>query len=130
MKEIAMDAAFLFGRFRLDVSTRQLLRDDEPVPLSTKGWETLHLLVTHRHRVVSKEELLALIWPQRTVSEDLLPQNILAIRRALGDDSGQPRFIATTPRRGYRFIAPVTVLHPDGASISSVPATSDVSLSV
>ena len=106
---------FIFGRFRLDVASRQLLRDDEVIALSAKAWDTLYLLVTHRHRVVGKDELLSLIWPQKTVSEDLLPQNILAIRRALGDDSGQPKFVATTPRRGYRFVAAVTVVHTGGA---------------
>lgn len=78
--------------------------------LSAKAWDALLVLVTNRDRVVAKDELLSLVWPGRVVSEDLLPQNILALRRALGDDSGQPKFIATTPRRGYRFIAPVTAV--------------------
>ena len=101
---------YLFAQFRLDLDAHQLFRGDESVVLSAKAWDTLLVLVTNRHRVVAKDELLSLVWPGRVVSEDLLPQNILALRRALGDDSGQPKFIATTPRRGYRFIAPVTAL--------------------
>ena len=105
---------YLFAQFRLDLDAHHLFRGDESVVLSAKAWDTLLVLVTNRHRVVAKDELLNLVWPGRVVSEDLLPQNILALRRALGDDSGRPKFIATIPRRGYRFIAPVTAVPREG----------------
>ena len=64
-------------------------------------------LVEHRDRVVNKEELIENIWQGVAVTDNGLMQCITDIRRALGDDSRQPRFIKTVPRRGYRFIAPV-----------------------
>ena len=66
------------------------------------------LLVRHHERIVPKDELLSTVWPDSFVSEDSLTQTISALRRALGDDPAQPKFIATIARRGYRFIAPVT----------------------
>ena len=109
-----MDATvYHFGRFRLDLRSHHLFRDDDIVALSARAWDALVVLVVNRARVVGKDELIAAVWPDRAVSEDLLPQTILALRRALGDDSAQPTFIATIPRRGYRFIAPVTESHGD-----------------
>src|SRR5687767_7648731 len=62
------------------------------------------------------------VWPDSFVSEDSLTQSIWALRRALGDHSNQPTFVATVPRRGYRFVAPVTVPmveHPSTAAGAS-----------
>ena len=95
------------GRFQIDLPTRQLLRDGEAIPISARAWDALVMLLAQRARVVPKEELIGHVWPDKTVSDDVLPQTILTIRRALGDDSVQPRFVATIPRRGYRFIATV-----------------------
>ena len=100
--------AYLFERFRLDPARHQLLRDGELVSLPTrKAFETLTALVEHRDRLVSKEELLSLVWPDTFVSDDSLTQCISMVRRALDDDSANARFIATVPRKGYQFIAPV-----------------------
>ena len=97
--------AYEFASFRLELLTRRLLREAVPIPLTPKAFETLLVLVRHRQRVVSKGELLTAIWPDSFVTEDSLTQNVWALRRALRDDSTQPRFIATVPRTGYRFIA-------------------------
>ena len=103
-----------FGRFTVDLAGQRLLRDGEPVPLTPKVFETLVVLVRHRDRVVSKDELLSAVWPDTFVSEDSLVQNISILRRTLGDEAGLPRFIATSARRGYRFVADVTE-GPEGA---------------
>lgn len=97
---------YTFGPFRIDVDARHLLRDDAVIPLTAKVFDTLLVLVKNHHRAVSKDELMHAVWPGSFVSDDSLVQNISAIRRALGDDPSQPRFIATLARRGYRFIAP------------------------
>lgn len=99
-------SAYQFGRFRIDVADRHLLRDGEVMLLTTKAFETLLLLVTHRDRVVTKDELMQAVWPNTFVSDDSLTQAISSVRRALGD----AEFIATIPRRGYKFILPVTEL--------------------
>ena len=103
---------YLFGPFRLDVSSMQLTRGDETVGLTPKAFDTLLVLIRNRHRLVRKDELMSAVWADSFVSEDSLTQNITALRRALGDDSHQPEYISTIPRRGYRFIAPLVERGP------------------
>ena len=62
----------------------------------------------HDH-VVDKEQLVKLVWPDRYVSDDSLTHSVSVLRRALGDDSAQPVYIVTVPRRAYRLAAPVIV---------------------
>ena len=102
---------YAFGPFRLDLASRTLLRDDEAVALTAKAFDTLAILVRHHDRVVEKDELVKLVWPDSFVSDDSLTHSVSVLRRALGDDSAQPVYIATIPRRGYRFTAPVVVEH-------------------
>jgi eukaryotic-like serine/threonine-protein kinase len=94
---------FVFGRFRLETDANRLLRDGSIV-LTGKAVDTLAALVRHRDRVVEKDELIKCVWPDAFVSDDSLTQSISMVRKALGDDSSQPEFVATIPRRGYRFI--------------------------
>ena len=89
---------YVFGPFRLDVASMQLSRDDEPVNLTPKAFDTLLVLIRNRHRLVRKDELMSAVWADAYVSEDSLTQNITALRRALGDDSHQPEYISTIPR--------------------------------
>ena len=105
---------FAFGPFRMDVASRRLFRDAELVPLTARVFDTLLLLVRNRGLLVPKEELIRQVWPGAFVSEDSLTQNISVLRRTLGDDASQPRYIATVARRGYRFVAEV---HEIAASV-------------
>ena len=104
-----LPSQFAFGQFRVDAGARQLWCEDRLVPLNTRVFDTLMVLLNHHDRVVDKDELMKSVWPDSFVSEDSLTQSIWALRRALGDHSSQPSFVATVPRRGYRFVAPVTV---------------------
>jgi DNA-binding winged helix-turn-helix (wHTH) protein len=72
----------------------------------------LQYLVTHAGQLVTKEALLAAVWPKMTVSEAVLKVCLSEIRKALGDAAKTPQCIATVHRRGYRFIAPVTEVEP------------------
>jgi TolB-like protein/Flp pilus assembly protein TadD len=72
--------------------------------------DVLAYLAAHRERVVSKEELIAAVWGGTFVEEGALSQAVFSLRKALGDDARQPRYIQTLPKRGYRLLAPV-VLH-------------------
>ena len=101
-----------FGPFRVEVEGCRLLHGGDIVPLTVKAFDTLLALVRRCNRVVDKDELMQIVWPDSFVSEDSLTQSISVLRRALGDVSSQPEFIATIPRRGYRFIAPVTEIPP------------------
>ena len=104
---VAVVYTYAFGPFRIDVAARHLLRHDTVIPLTAKVFDTLLFLVKNHERPVTKDELMHAVWPDSFVSDDSLVQNISAVRRALGDDPSQPRYIATLARRGYRFIAPV-----------------------
>ncbi len=103
-------AVYTFGPFRFNVTLRRLYKHDEPIALTPKAAETLLALLERVDRVVEKDELLRVVWGDVFVGEDTLAQNISTLRRVLGDDASRPQFIATIPRRGYRFVAPVTTL--------------------
>jgi eukaryotic-like serine/threonine-protein kinase len=118
----ASASQFAFGQFRVDAGARQLWCEDRLVPLNTRVFDTLMVLLTHHDRVVEKDELLKAVWPDSFVSEDSLTQSIWALRRALGDHSSQPTFVATVPRRGYRFVAPVTVAAVEQSSTAAAAA--------
>jgi DNA-binding winged helix-turn-helix (wHTH) protein/tetratricopeptide (TPR) repeat protein len=97
-----------FDRFRVDATHACLWRDTEVVPLPPKAFDVLRYVVTHPDRLVTKDELLEAVWPATAVGEAVIRVAIGALRKALGDTRQSPRFLATVPRRGYRFIAPVT----------------------
>ena len=98
-----------FGPFRLDPAERKLLRGNEVVVLTPKAFDTLYLLVRNSGRVLEKDELIRMIWPNTFVEEGSLSNHIFLLRKALG---GDPEFIETVPRRGYRFIGAVRQFPP------------------
>src|SRR5262245_4187413 len=100
------DRHLSFDRYSLDLSNEQLLHEGEVIPLTPKAFAVLRVLVEDAGRLVRKDDVLRSVWRDTHVSDGVLRVVILEIRRALGDDSDQPRFIETVPRRGYRFIAP------------------------
>lgn len=109
-------AAYAFGSYRLLPAKRTLLRDDRPVVLTPKGFDTLLFLVQHRDRVVTKDELLREVWAEVVVEEGNLTQQIFLLRKALEDSADGQQYIATIPRVGYRFVADVTTpQEPDSA---------------
>src|SRR6478672_10091903 len=94
--------------YRIDPRTRRLLSPGgEPVPMTGKAFDVLLYLVEHRDRVVSKDDLLAAVWPGRVIEENTLTQAISLARRALGSNASDHRHIVTLPGRGYRFVAEV-----------------------
>jgi class 3 adenylate cyclase/tetratricopeptide (TPR) repeat protein len=99
---------WVFGPFRLDPANACLWHGVAAVVLPPKAFDVLHYLVTHPDRLVPKDELLDAVWPETVVTDAVLRVAIGALRKVLGDPAQTPRFIATVPRRGYRFVAPVT----------------------
>jgi len=97
--------SYEFGRFRLKVAERVLLREGELVPLTPKVFDILVTLVEHGGQVVAKDDLMKRVWPNTFVEEGNLTQNISLLRKALGETPGGVQFIETVPRRGYRFVA-------------------------
>jgi DNA-binding winged helix-turn-helix (wHTH) protein/tetratricopeptide (TPR) repeat protein len=105
-----------FAGFELDAQLFQLRRGAEVQKLEPKVFDLLAYLVRHRDRVVAKEELLEQLWPGEHVSESVLPTNVRTLRRVLGDERGDPRFIQTVYGRGYRFVAPIDADEPASAT--------------
>jgi len=110
-----------FGPFRLDAAERLLSRDGEAVPLSPKAFDLLLALVERQGRLLEKNELMKLVWPDTFVEEANLSYTISLIRKALGEGAGPQQFIETVPKHGYRFIAEVRRERAEGA-ISDTPA--------
>lgn len=94
---------FRFGDFVLSPRQRLLYRNDQTVALIPKYFDLLHLLVVRRRDAVSKEAIFAHVWSDVVVSDGALSQAIRTLRRTLGDDSREPRFIRTVSRHGYQF---------------------------
>src|SRR6516165_2547809 len=101
------DHAISFGPFRLVPSRQLLLEDGKPVRLGSRALDILIAPTERPSEVVSKEDLIARVWPDTFVEEGNLRVHIAALRRALGDGQGGKRYIANIPGRGYRFVAPV-----------------------
>jgi class 3 adenylate cyclase/DNA-binding winged helix-turn-helix (wHTH) protein/predicted ATPase len=111
---------WVFGPFRLDSEHACLWREGEAVALTPKAFAVLHYLVTHPDRLVAKDELLDAVWPEIAVSDAVVRVAIGALRKILDDPAPAPRYIATVPRRGYRFVAPVV----EDIGVRASPTTS------
>jgi serine/threonine-protein kinase len=96
-----------FESFRIDALKRQLLLDGKVLPLTSKAFAALLILVQQRGKIVAKEELMNAVWFETAVEENNLTQQISTLRKVLGEQIRNPRFIITIPGQGYSFIAPV-----------------------
>lgn len=104
-----------FGPFRLIPEERQLLRDNQIVPLTPKSFDLLVVLVENNGHLINKGDLINRIWPDSFVEEANLSVKMSELRRALGEGPGENQFIETVPRRGYRFVASVKEGLDEGA---------------
>ena len=93
-----------FGAFRLDRANRSLHRGLSVIPLRPKAFAVLDHLVARAGRLVTKDQLLAAVWPDTAVTDTVLKVCVREIRDALGDDPDAPRFVETAHRLGYRFV--------------------------
>jgi TolB-like protein/DNA-binding winged helix-turn-helix (wHTH) protein/Tfp pilus assembly protein PilF len=116
---------FRFDRFQADDNAFRLIADGAPVPLEPKALRLLLYLIQNRGRLVRKQELLDAVWGDAAVTENALTRSVGLLRKALDDDSREPRFIETVPTAGYRFIAQVdTATNDEPTTIQSfTPAT-------
>jgi|HubBroStandDraft_1064217.scaffolds.fasta_scaffold00978_13 TolB-like protein/DNA-binding winged helix-turn-helix (wHTH) protein/Tfp pilus assembly protein PilF len=109
-----------FGPYRIDTGERLLRRAGELIPLPPKLADTLLVLVRNAGRMVDKNDLMKAVWPDTFVEEGALTRNISLLRKALGDAGDETAYIETIPKRGYRFVAPVSVVAVEPARASSV----------
>jgi DNA-binding winged helix-turn-helix (wHTH) protein len=107
---------YRFGVFEVDVHSRSLLRQGRRVRLQEQPFQVLLALLEGRGDLVSRDQLRARLWPGDTFVEfdKSLGVALAKVRAALGDEAANPRFIETVPKRGYRFIAPITVVSGNG----------------
>jgi TolB-like protein/DNA-binding winged helix-turn-helix (wHTH) protein len=121
-------AVFEFGEFRVDVAHRLLLLKEgsRALPLSSRAFDTLVFFLEHPGKLLDKSTLMAAIWPKLIVEENNLNQQISALRRVLGEHPEEHRFIVTVPGRGYRFIAPVSLVAGSATALDAAPAPAPV----
>ncbi|MFL6468326.1 MAG: winged helix-turn-helix domain-containing protein, partial [Pyrinomonadaceae bacterium] len=96
-----------FGDFCLIPSEGLLLRNGDSIPMVPKVFETLFFLIERRGTLVRKAELMDSVWADAFVEENAVSKAIWSIRQALDEDSKNPKFIQTVPKRGYRFVGEV-----------------------
>lgn len=99
-----------FESFRIDAEERQLMRDGRLISLTPKAFDLLLVLVENGRHTLTKDELIQRLWTGTFVEENNLSRNISMLRKALGDDFHDSRFIKTIPKRGYRFDSNVKVV--------------------
>src|SRR5436190_5195706 len=104
---LLIDEIYEFGPFHLDLRAHTLLRGDRVVPLTPKAFETLAVLVQNSGRLIGKDELIETVWRDTVVEEGNLNVIIHTLRKALGDEPRESKYIETVAKRGYRFVAEV-----------------------
>src|SRR5262245_19875041 len=97
------------GDFRLDLRRMGVWKHGQAVPLEPKALDVLSHLIANRDRLVTKDELLDHVWKDTFVTPNALTRAVAQLRKGLEDDVEHPRVIETVAKRGYRFVAPVTV---------------------
>lgn len=109
------DVSYEFDSFRLIPAERQLLRDNQPVSLTPKAFDTLVILVHNSGHALKKEDLLKQVWPDSFVEESNLNHNISVLRKALGDANGNG-YVETVRGFGFRFNADVRTI-PESSKV-------------
>ncbi|MBR0950399.1 winged helix-turn-helix domain-containing tetratricopeptide repeat protein [Bradyrhizobium canariense] len=110
---------YLFEEYVFHTDRRELHREGELVPVAPQVFDLLDYLIRNRERVVSKDDIIKVIWNGRSVSDAALTTRLNAARTAIGDSGEEQRFIKTLPRKGFRFVGAVReVKEPAGAAVA------------
>lgn len=113
--------SFRFDDFELDPDQRRLSRGGAAVELNARYFDALVLMLRESGKLVTKDRFLGEVWRGVPITDEALTQCVKTLRRQLGDDAANPRFIETIPKHGYRFVAPVEWVEP--GNIAHVAAT-------
>ena len=121
MEQVARPGVYEFGDFRLDAGRRTLcvLAGGHRIAIAPKVFDVALFLIERAGELQAKSLLLAQLWPQAVVEENSLTQAICDLRRALGEQPREHRYVVTVPRRGYQFVAEVTRVEPVDVATSS-----------
>jgi TolB-like protein/Flp pilus assembly protein TadD len=110
---------FLFEEYAFDTDRRELHRGADVVPVAPQVFDLIDYLIRNRERIVSKDDLIKVIWNGRSVSDAALTTRLNAARTAIGDSGEEQRFIKTLPRKGFRFVGVVREAQaPAGAAVA------------
>ena len=124
-------SCYRFDDFYLDAKNRRLSRNGEQLPLNSKYLDALLLLVSHSGQLVEKQRIFEEVWDGVFVTDAALTQCIKDIRRQLGDDASNPRYIKTVPKHGYVFIGnAVDADDESGARIEAIAGALQLSSAV
>ncbi|MBF6034282.1 helix-turn-helix transcriptional regulator [Pseudomonas sp. P155] len=104
---LSPNQALGFGPYRIHPGQRLVLEGDQPLRLGRRAMDILLILLAHAGEVVSKQQLMAGVWPDSVVEDINLRVHMAALRKALGDGQAGQRYIITVAQRGYSFVAPV-----------------------
>src|SRR5688572_367565 len=121
----ASTRVYLFGPFSLDVADRSLKRQSAPISVTPKTFDLLVVLLENAGRLVEKDALLRAVWPDVAVEEGNLTKGVFTLRQLL-EQQGGARYIETVPKRGYRFIGPVSAGERELSAPASAPAPASV----
>jgi DNA-binding winged helix-turn-helix (wHTH) protein/Tfp pilus assembly protein PilF len=106
-----------FDSYRVDVTNRLVFRHDDPLPLTPKAVEILVALIAHHGDILSKSDLMKIVWPDTIVEDGNLAQNIYLLRKTLNEGSNGRRYVETVARRGYRFVGEVREIRNGGGQV-------------
>jgi DNA-binding winged helix-turn-helix (wHTH) protein len=133
--QLRSGTVYQFGPFEVDSNSGELLKNGSRVKLQDQPYLLLIALLENPGEVVSREELRNRLWQDDTFVdfENGLRVAVRKLREALGDDAGNPRYVETIPRRGYRFLAAeihrANTLHPTPNPSGSYPSTENIAAS-
>jgi TolB-like protein len=116
---------FHFEDHTLDTDRRELRRGSEPIAVEPQVFDLLTYLVQNRNRVVSKTDLIASVWGDRTVSESTFTSRISAVRKTIGDSGDKQKLIRTIARKGFRFVGTVLTQASGAEPVHTTGAPSD-----
>jgi len=125
------DSVFSIGDALVSISARTVCRNGESLRLRPKNFELLFFLIQCRGRIATKDEILRQVWPGVAVTENSLVKCVSELRKALGDDLRNPRFLKSVPKVGYELVGVIEKLPNDGlpgATTLEVQQTSTVAV--
>ena len=115
----SLNSAYIVGDWHIDTSSGEMSANGNVVQLEARTMRLLAYLISRTGEIVSMDDMLLHVWPGLVVTPDSVYQAITALRRALGDDSKQPSYIATIPKFGYRLVAKVESLSDRPTTVSA-----------
>lgn len=98
------DKVYEFDSYRVEVASRRLLKNGEPIPLSSRAFDLLVELIKRNNQIISQDHLINVVWQDQAVAPNNLSQAVKQIRRALGDTGKEHRYLITVPRQGFKFV--------------------------